>query len=143
LTIETLFKLPVTANTPLVRTDYSDKSAWTELCRLVEAPYEDEFRAFFTFVDDPRLEDKTVNELMDLVESGGYWSCFFVADHEALLNPEHPVMAVDLHEERGRTFRVIPAQIWAVENNLFVSNMEFSSFAVRADPDGVFRGFKD
>ena len=143
MTIESLFKLPETANSPLVRTDYSDPSAWTQLCRLVEATYEEGFRALFTFIDDPRLADKTVNELMDLVQSGGYWSCFFVADHEALVNPEHPVIAVDLQEERGRTFRVIPAQIWAVENNLFVSNMEFSSFADKTDADGVLRRFKD
>jgi hypothetical protein len=96
-----------------------------------------------TFVDDPELADKTLHELMAIVQGGAYRSFLFVADHEAVPNREHPLLAVDLHEQRGRTLRGIPAQMWAVENNLFVANMEFSSFAKAADPDGVLLGFGD
>lgn len=137
------FKLPETDQTIVLRTDYSDQSAWTELCSLVEAPYEEGFRAYLAFVDNPALADLTLDGLMEAAESGGYQSFFFVADYEAIHNPEHPVLAVDLHESRGRTFRVIPAQMWAVENNLSLANMEFSSFADETDPDGVLRGFTD
>ena len=140
---EPVLVLPQSNETLLLRSDYSDQSAWTEFCHLVEAPYEEGFQAYVTFVDDPTLAGRTLDELTAVAESGGYQSFFFVADHEAIHGPEHAVLAVDLHEQRGRTFRVIPSQMWAVENNLSTSNMEFSSFARDADPDGVLRGFKD
>jgi len=65
----------------------------------------------------------------------------FVADRLTVTDPEQPVLVVDLAHESGRTFRVIPSQMWAVENNLSLANMEYAEFADNADPDGVFRGF--
>ena len=138
-----MLKLPENDGTLLVRSDYSDDAGWTTLCRLVEAPYEEGFRAYLTFVEDPALGNKALDELMALIDSVGYRSFFFVADREAIHGVEHAVTVVDLYEQRGRTFRVIPSQIWAVENNLSLANMEFSTFADNADPDGVLRGFKD
>jgi hypothetical protein len=44
-------------------------------------------------------------------------------------------------DEPGRTFRVIPREIWSVENNLSISNMDYHEFADNIDSDGVFRGF--
>jgi hypothetical protein len=46
-----------------------------------------------------------------------------------------------LPDEPGRGFRVVPAELWGVENNLSIANMDFAEFAHHADPDGVFRGF--
>jgi hypothetical protein len=48
---------------------------------------------------------------------------------------------MDLHREPGRTFRVIPSEVWGIENNLWLANMEFAEFADSVDPDGIFRGF--
>jgi hypothetical protein len=48
-----------------------------------------------------------------------------------------------LYEEPGRTFRVIPSEMWSVENNLSVANMDFYEFADNVDLDGVFRGFPE
>jgi len=58
-----------------------------------------------------------------------------------LTNAEHPILVVDLWETPGRTFRVIPARMWSVENNLSLANMDFHEFAESAGADGVFRGF--
>jgi hypothetical protein len=33
--------------------------------------------------------------------------------------------------------------MWSVENNLSISNMDFSDFADSADGDHIFRGFAD
>lgn len=55
-------------------------------------------------------------------------------------SPETPLVAVDLADERGRWFRVVPAEMWGVENNV-PGNMFFREFADATDPDGVFRGF--
>jgi hypothetical protein len=38
---------------------------------------------------------------------------------------------------------VIPAEMWAVENNLSTANMGFEEFANGADPDGVYRGLRE
>ena len=48
---------------------------------------------------------------------------------------------VDLIEEPGRWFRVVPREAWAVQNNLSLANMDFVDFADSVDRDGVFRGF--
>jgi hypothetical protein len=52
-----------------------------------------------------------------------------------------PLVAVDMHDEPGRWFRVVPGRISSVENNLSLANMHFGEFADHVDPDGVFRGF--
>jgi hypothetical protein len=59
-----------------------------------------------------------------------------------LTDPERPVVVVDLGAQPGRTFRVIPREMWGVGNNLSLANMDFREFADNADPDGMFRGFR-
>jgi hypothetical protein len=56
---------------------------------------------------------------------------------------EHPILVVDLYTEPGRSFRVVPAEVWGIENNLSTANMDFAEFADEADADGVFRGFPE
>jgi hypothetical protein len=63
----------------------------------------------------------------------------FVADSTTLTSPEHPVLVVDLLNG-GPPFRCVPAQLWSVENNLNIANME-EEFAGTAAADGIFRGF--
>ena len=62
-------------------------------------------------------------------------------DEKTLADTEFPIIALDLFEDHGRTFRVIPHEMWSVENNLSIGNMDFSEFADAVDDDGVFRGF--
>jgi hypothetical protein len=56
------------------------------------------------------------------------------------------MVVVDLNQECGTIFRVIPAELWSVENNLSTSTFHFqhgfSDFADSGDSDGVFRGFR-
>jgi len=71
----------------------------------------------------------------------------FIADATTMVDPEHPLLAVDTGPEefghsRGQTVRVIPSQMWAIENNLSISNMDFEDFVDGAGPDGVYRGFE-
>jgi hypothetical protein len=65
----------------------------------------------------------------------------FLVDAEAVRDPEHAVLVVDLLEEPGRTFRVIPSEAWGVENNLRIANVDFADFADATDDRGVFRGY--
>jgi hypothetical protein len=45
-------------------------------------------------------------------------------------------------EIAGRApFRCIPSELWGVDNNLNISNMDWEDFSGAAGEDGVFRGF--
>ncbi|GAB3849114.1 hypothetical protein GCM10027610_071720 [Dactylosporangium cerinum] len=68
-------------------------------------------------------------------------SFLFLVDSVTITHPEMPLLAVDLCYEPGRSFWVVPTEMWSVENNLSLFNMDFSDFANNVDPDGVFRGF--
>jgi hypothetical protein len=124
----------------VVRTDFSDDSAWADIQVQMEAPFGD-FRAYLTFFSDPTFDGTTVQELTALGRRGPYRTYLFAVDGETVRNPEHPILVVDLTHEPGRTFRVIPRETHSVENNLSISNMDFADFAESVDADGIFRGF--
>ena len=133
--------LPTSDNSLLLRTDFSDDAAWAALCEAVQIPSEEGFQANLDCISDPAYDGLTVEQLVKLVPKGGDRAFAFVADRIALTEPEQPVLVVDLYDEPGRTFRVIPREMWGVENNLSIANMDYSEFADSADADGVFRGF--
>jgi len=137
-----MLELPDTSSSLVLRTDYSDPAGWREMRRRIEAVSDEGFRAQVAYFDDDRLAGALFEDLIALVRRGPFRTFFFVVDGETVEHTEHPVLVVDLHEEPGRTFRVVPAQMWGVENNLSLSNMDFSEFANNADADGIFRGFR-
>ncbi len=102
------------------------------------------FKAYVVSISDPAYDGLTVEQLMALApkdQRGNEHSFAFIADPTTFANPERPILVVDLYEEPGRTFRVIPREMWGVENNLSLANMDYSEFAANVDPNGVFRGF--
>jgi hypothetical protein len=136
--------LPNIENSLLLRTDFSDDAAWGLLCEAVQQPNEEGFKAFVVCVSDPTYDGLTVEQLMALAPKGeqcGEHTFAFIADRATFTNHERLVLVIDLYEEPGRTFRVIPGEMWGVENNLSLANMDFCEFADSVDPDGVFRGF--
>jgi hypothetical protein len=126
----------------VLRTDFSDDAAWDSICVSVQEPDpEYGFQALVTCISDRDYDGLTVERLISLVP--GEMTFIFVADRMALTHPERPILAVDLHREPGRTFRVIPTCMWAVENNLNLANMDFYELADCADPDGIFRSIPE
>lgn len=83
----------------------------------------------------------TIERLPRLVPEGSGPTFIFLVDGETLARDGHPVPVVDLFEVRGRTFRVVPSQMWSVENDLSLGNMDREDFAGHLDADGDFRGF--
>nr|WP_089013655.1 hypothetical protein [Micromonospora inositola] len=59
-----------------------------------------------------------------------------------MADDEHPLLAVDLYDEPGRTFRVPPRWYAEVSANMSIANMDFADFADAADESGTFRGFE-
>jgi hypothetical protein len=53
----------------------------------------------------------------------------------------HPLLAVDLYDEPGRTFRVPPHWYHDVSANLCIANLDFADFADAVDNSGTYRGF--
>lgn len=141
-------QFPYTQHTPVLRTDFSDDAAWQALVAAIEAPVDAdgqgvEFQASVTPIDDRRFEGFTVEQVLKAVHPQTYFDCIFVIDSKAITDPEHPVLVIDINymsNRPGRTFRMIPSESWAVENNLSLANMDFADFADNVDDDGVFRG---
>ena len=131
--------IPETEHALVLRTDFSNEALWEDLRAAVLEPVGDN-SAQVTFVSDPEYEDIKKADLLHHLE-GTARSYLFIVDERTLLDSEHPIIALDLFEEPGRTFRVIPTEMWSVENNLSLGNMDFAEFADAVDDDGVFRGF--
>lgn len=136
--------IPRTKNTAVIRTDFSDERAWESICEAIVRPDPEEgFQAYVEFISDPEYAGLTVDQLLSLNPRTSGHRFLFMVDRVSLTDPEQPVLVVNLSGEPGRTFRVIPAEAWGVENNLSIANMDFEEFADSADPDGTFRGFPE
>ena len=135
----------------LIRTDFADDQRWAEVALAAMEPVESGDPQFPTFeanlvcVDNPENEGLSSSGLVDRTGDDPPFYAF-IADSRSMTDPEMPILVVDLGRtewgaDPGRTFRVIPSEMWGVENNLSISNMDFRDFADAVDDDGVFRGF--
>ncbi|MDN3356163.1 hypothetical protein [Actinomadura sp. DC4] len=134
--------LPKTQNTPVLRTDYSDQPRWEAVREAIETPNEDEFKAYVDYLDDPIYRDLTPEQILTLVPDEAFGHrIVIVADAVALASEEMPMLVIDVSDERGRAIRVVVEELWGIENNLSIANMDYVEFADSVDEDGVFRGF--
>lgn len=124
--------------TPLVRTDFSDQEAWQALLTAVMTPNEDDFLANIHVVDDPACRDLTSEQVAALAPAH---SLLVVADKAAVTSPEMPLLVIRLTDGGSDELRVIAEELWSIENNISLANMDWESFTDEADEDGVFRGF--
>jgi hypothetical protein len=138
----------------LVRTDFTDDDAWDQVRDEATREYgPDGFRAYVEPVSDPQWAGATWEALKAAAPVDDQGPCvLFVADSITFASPDHPILVVDLDDKilsvaefpgiAGRTpFRCIPSELWGVDNNLSISNMDWDEFAGAVDDDGVFRGF--
>ena len=133
-------KLPSTDSSLLLRTDFTNDLAWNSLCDAIRKPNESGFLAYFDCVSDSSYDGLTVERLTNIVDNEEH-SFICVADRITLTDLEQPILVIDCYDQPGRTFRVIPSEVWGVENNLSIANMDFEDFADNCDPDDIFRGF--
>ena len=131
-----------TESAQIVRTDFSDQTAWKRLTAAVREPA-DPFIFNMEILDDRDHSGATVEQLLAALPEDYPHSFVVVADSVAMSQPDHPLLVIDLMEERGRQFRAIAAQVPSIENNLSIANMGFEEFADAVDESGVFRGFPE
>lgn len=134
-------ELPKITNPVVIRTDFENQPVWEAICELIRAPGSEMFYAYVEFLDDSDYRNLTKEELLAIVPYNYRHSFLFVVDKAAVISPDFAILAVDLVEARGRSFRAIPSRIQSIENNLSIANMDFGEFAESVDEDGIFRGF--
>jgi hypothetical protein len=134
--------IPITTQALVLRTDFTDEAGWERVYAAITLPEPvDGFRAYVECVSDLAFEGITPQQVLDLLPADFPHTFLFIVDAQTLTHAETPVLVLDSAAERGRTFRVIPAAIWGVENNLTLANMDFKEFAEAVNADGIFRGF--
>jgi hypothetical protein len=127
----------------LVRTDFSSDDAWQRVSDEAQRENADGFRAYVEPISDPAFDRVSWEAVKAAVPANSHGALvLFVADSTTLTLPDHPILVVDLAEGSDKPpFRCIPPELWGIDNNLNIANMDWEDFAAAADEGGVFRGF--
>ncbi|MFF4354459.1 DUF6924 domain-containing protein [Streptomyces sp. NPDC001530] len=144
--LPSLPNLPQSENSLLIRTDFSDETAWQALRTAVNTPNEDGFVAYVHFVDDHAYRDLTAEQIVALAAVDQ--ELLFVADKRVFTEAEMPLLAVLKADEDDEgpaqgheELRVTAAYLSAIDSNITLANMDWEEFVDAAGEDGVFRGF--
>ncbi|MGC0208454.1 DUF6924 domain-containing protein [Streptomyces levis] len=127
----------------VLRTDFGDDRAWDAVRAALDAAGE---YPHATYVSEPRFADVEVQALLDeeaAADEDAQIIHVFLADATTLREPGHPLLAVDLSDEPGRTFRLPARWFPDVSANLSIANMDFAEFADATDGSGTLRGFEE
>ena len=125
----------------VLRTDFSDDRAWDVLQAAIDSSGAGRNA---TYVSDPAYASVTVQGLVDAdaaASDDDKLTYLFLADVITMADDEHPLLAVDLSTEPGRTFRLPPRSYADVSANLTIANMDFAEFADATDGSGTFCDF--
>ncbi|WP_426502787.1 DUF6924 domain-containing protein [Dactylosporangium sp. McL0621] len=123
----------------ILRTDFTNDAAWAELQAAIGTEGA-------TYISDVSHTDVTIQSLIDADTAAAdehKLTYLFLADATTMTDAEHTLLAVDLYQEPGRTFRLPPRRYADVSANLSISNMDFHEFADAVDESGTYRGFDD
>ncbi len=139
----TMSKLPSTKHPIVLRTDFSNEDLWKTICDEIMTPNpEFGFIPNVVFASDTSFQDYTEEQLLSDSTTEYNHAFIFIVDKVAMINPEHPILCLGLQHNRGLKFRTIPSEMWGIENNLSISNIDFEDISGAVDNQGIFRGFK-
>lgn len=124
----------------LIRTEFTNESCWNKIIEIIKTPENTYgFVADVEILNDKKFEN--LNDYSKLDTKIYFYSFLFIIDTFCMENPEHPVLCIGLQENKGKSFRVIPSELWSPVSNLSISNMDFDEFVHASNKDGIFRGF--
>ncbi|MGA5195717.1 DUF6924 domain-containing protein [Streptomyces exfoliatus] len=127
----------------VLRTDFGDDSAWDAVRAALDVAGD---HPHATYVSELRFAGREVRALVDeetAADEGDRIGEVFLADATTMNDPGHPLLAVDLSGEPGRTFRVPARWFPDISANLSIANMDFAEYADAADGSGTFHGFDE
>jgi hypothetical protein len=134
--------LPRSNGSLLVRTDFTSDDTWRQVSDEAGRENADGFRAYIQPVSAPEFDGATWEVVKAAVPADDHGAAvLFIADSETFTSPDHPILVVNLLDDTP-PFRCIPSELWSVDNNLNIANMDWDEFATAVDADGVFRGFE-
>ncbi|GIU56993.1 hypothetical protein [Arthrobacter sp. NicSoilC12] len=133
--------IPSGENSLLVRTSFANDKAWADALSIALSENEDGFRAYVQVVDDSAWENADWEQVRRAALAASEQAAvIFIVDSTAQ-EPDYPVLVVDLDDLSHEPFRCVASELWGVDNNLNIANMNWEEFAENTDDDGVFRGF--
>lgn len=135
-------QIPNTEDILVLRTDFSSEDIWKEICHEVLISGNSlGFKPYVEFVSDQRFEGFTKDVITK--NSIDYNHLFlFVIDSTTMNHYSKPILCIDLYERPNLSFRTIPSEMWSVQNNLSISNLDLDEFMNACDEEGIFRGFE-
>lgn len=125
----------------VLRTDFTNDTAWASVQAALRTGKGADST---TFASDPTYAGVSLQELIDADNAASdddKLTYLFLADATTMADVERGLLALDLADEPGRTFRVPPRWYADVSTNLTIANMDFSEFADAVDESGRYRGF--
>lgn len=102
----------------------------------------DGFRAYVEVVNDSTWSGIEATAVLKAArQAGSEAAVLFIADSQAL-SDDFPILVMDLVDDDLVPFRCVASELWSVDNNLNLANMDWEEFTEAADAAGVFRGFQ-
>jgi len=129
---------------PLVRTWFDDDDAWARLIETtVTRAQERGDVAFIQVFDDRALGALPTEQIAALPRTLTGHTVALVADREAMVRPEQPLLVLRADGAvPPELMRIAAAEVAGFVINVHeLANMDWEDFAPRVDGDGVFRGF--
>jgi hypothetical protein len=125
----------------VLRTDFTNDTAWASVKAALHTWKGTDST---TFASDPTYAGVSLHELVDAdnaASNDDKLTYLFLADATTMADVERALLALDLADQPGRTFRVPPRWSADVSTNLTLANMDFCEFADAVDESGTYRGF--
>src|SRR4051812_15790556 len=103
----------------LIRTDFSSEVRWQEVCDTIREALSDlDMNAYF--IEDRALDGASPLDLLPRLEGNSFYSFAMMIDRDSMESDESSILILDLLEEPGRTFRVVPSNLPNVHANLWL-----------------------
>jgi hypothetical protein len=135
-----MITLPQSEKSLVIRTDFSDDTKWQIVCDAIKNP-KNEFDAYVDFINDTTFDNLNIADLPKFDLDQSLQTFVLLVDAITCSHIEYPLHCIDLADDFGKSFRIIPAEVWGVTANLSIANMDFIEFANSVNEDGIFRGF--
>jgi hypothetical protein len=129
------------SNAYVIRTDFSSEDRWSQIAGEIRGAMS-AIEIDVCFIEDRTYENASEEEILPALIGNDFHTFAFIVDRVSIESRESIVLVMDLFDEPGRTFRVIPDAMLSIQANLHLANMDFEDYADSTDLDGVFRGFE-